>query len=293
MDAPILLGTCSWNYESWVGLVYTSPKRRAVEYLAEYAEKYPTAEIDSWYYKIPTPSEAKQYAEVTPPGFLFTCKVVQDITVPFLREQGKLKTRNKSDRRSLQANPSFLSVDAFHRYCEGIQPLLPKLALIMLEFEYLNREKMESLGRFLDLLGAFLGKINRPCRIGVEIRNKNYLTQEYFSFLKDQDVEHVFSEKQYMPAVYEIYPKFKDLLGQYLIVRLLGGDREAIEKKTQGQWNRLIEEKPDKDKIVRMSLDAKYGGRTVILNVNNHYEGSAPLTIASLSRLIAQMEGSF
>ena len=38
-------------------------------------------------------------------------------------------------------------------------------------------------------------------------------------------------------------------------------------------------------RIVRMSIDAKYSGRRVILNVNDHYEGSAPLTIAELRRL--------
>ena len=42
----ILYGTCSWNYDSWVGLVYSRPRRTAAEYLPEYAEHFPTAEID-------------------------------------------------------------------------------------------------------------------------------------------------------------------------------------------------------------------------------------------------------
>jgi uncharacterized protein YecE (DUF72 family) len=57
------IGTCSWNYPSWVGLVYSQPKRTAVEYLHEYSRKYTTAEIDSWFYKIPTPAEVDAYGE--------------------------------------------------------------------------------------------------------------------------------------------------------------------------------------------------------------------------------------
>lgn len=280
MSKDLLLGTCSWNYDSWVGLVYSAPKRRAVEYLPEYASRFDTVEVDSWYYRIPDREEAKSYFEATPESFVFTCKVVQDLTIPF--------KRNFPQKAPLEPNPGFLSPDVFHRYCEGIEPLRDKIALLMFEFEYLNREKMESLSAFLDRLDSFLARIDRSYRIGVETRNKNYLTDEYFAFLQAHGVEHVFSEKQYMPPVYEVYDRFKQYLGEYVVVRLMGGDRAQMEEKTGEQWNRIVEEKPDKDRIVRMSLDARYSGRKVILNVNNHYEGSAPLTIEALRRLFEQ-----
>jgi len=187
----------------------------------------------------------------------------------------------------LEQNPNFLSPDVFHRYCEGIDPLRKKISLLIFEFEYLNREKMASLAQFLDLLEQFLKRINSSYRIGVEIRNRNYLTKEYFAFLRDHNVEHVFSEKQYMPPVYEVYEQYKDYLGEWVVVRLLGGDRNQMEAKTSDRWDRIVEPKPDKDRIVRMSLDAKYSGRKVILNVNNYYEGSAPRTIEELRRLFA------
>ncbi|MCX7786151.1 MAG: DUF72 domain-containing protein [Spirochaetes bacterium] len=318
MSKDIFLGTCSWNYDSWVGLVYSSPKRTAAEYLREYATKFDTVEVDSWYYKIPTQIEAGQYRDATPDGFLFTCKVVQDITVPFKRnfsqdrsrssavkgssEKGALFPPGFSDdsvslegskgshpRTTLEPNPTFLSAEVFRRYCEGIEPLQHKIALLIFEFEYLNREKMESLEKFLKLMEDFLAKIHRSYRIGIETRNKNYLTREYFAFLRDQGVEHVFSEKQYMPPVYEVYERFKEYLGEWVVVRLLGGDRAQMEAKTGERWDRIVEPRPDKDRIVRMSLDARYSGRRVILNVNNHYEGSAPLTIMELSRLFERI----
>jgi uncharacterized protein YecE (DUF72 family) len=41
------IGTCSWKYPSWVGLVYSA--ERGIDYLAEYARKYDTVEVDQWF----------------------------------------------------------------------------------------------------------------------------------------------------------------------------------------------------------------------------------------------------
>jgi hypothetical protein len=39
--------TCSWNYDSWVGLVYNQPEPRSVEYLAAYAKHFKMVDVDS------------------------------------------------------------------------------------------------------------------------------------------------------------------------------------------------------------------------------------------------------
>jgi uncharacterized protein YecE (DUF72 family) len=59
----LLFGTCSWNFDSWEGLVYTGTRRRAAEYLPEYTKKYRTAEIDSWFYRIPAREDAEEYRD--------------------------------------------------------------------------------------------------------------------------------------------------------------------------------------------------------------------------------------
>ena len=42
------IGTCSWKFPSWHGLVYSQPKN--ADYLGEYAERYDTVEIDQWFW---------------------------------------------------------------------------------------------------------------------------------------------------------------------------------------------------------------------------------------------------
>lgn len=279
MEGTIKYGTCSWNYESWVGLVYSEPRRTAAEYLPEYAERFETAEIDSWFYKIPRRTDALSYKALTPEGFSFTCKVLQGITLTHERSFGKGTATRK--------NETFLSVPKFEEYLAAIEPLLGRIEAIMFEFEYLNREKISSLREFLDRLDGFFAEAPRGLPYAIEPRNGNYLTGEYFAFLKEHGLMHVFSEKQFMPHVYDVYRAFGGMLGDAAVIRLLGGDRKEIEKQSREQWNAIVAEKPDKSLVAGMSRDMKLQGKRVVVNVNNHYEGSAPLTVEELRRLSA------
>jgi len=167
----------------------------------------------------------------------------------------------------------------------GIDALTDKIELIIFEFEYLNRDKMESLNKFIDLFGEFRNKIDSTLNIGIEIRNKNYLTEQYFDFLREQKLVHVFSEKQYMPHIYEVYDKYKDLIENKMAIRLLGNDRKEIESKTKEMWNTIADEKTDKENIIDMVIHARHRIENIIINVNNHYEGSAPLTIEKMRNM--------
>jgi uncharacterized protein YecE (DUF72 family) len=285
MHGPIRFGTCSWNYASWVGLIYSEPQRRAAAYLRDYSQKYDMAEIDSWFYKIPDREEVADYLAQVPAAFRFTCKVPQELTLTHLR-------RNAGEATG-SANPSFLSPELFARFLKAIETMLPRLDAIMFEFEYLGKDKMPSLETFLEKLDEFLaaaGERVRRLPLAIETRNKNYLSAAYFSFLRDRRLMPVFSEKIFMPHVYDVYQQYKDYVTTDVVIRLLGGDRAAIEKKTNEQWNAIIEPKPDKEEIVKMALDIVSRGHGVTINVNNHYEGSAPLTIEAMQSMLQALK---
>jgi uncharacterized protein YecE (DUF72 family) len=265
------IGTCSWNYDSWVGSVYSQKRSRAVEYLSEYSRRFDSVEIDSWFYKIPRASEALEYLRAVGEEFRFTCKVSEGICLTHARRRGA--------STGLEVNAGFLSTELFASYLEGIAPLLPRIDAIMLEFEYLSREKMKSPEAFMRALDGFASSAPAGLPLAVEVRNKNYLTKEYFQFLKSKGLFHVFSEKAYMPHVYEVYEEFGDQLAGVSVIRLLGGDRKEMELKADGRWDRIVEPKEDKARIADMTRKILYGGGKVIISVNNHYEGSAPLTI--------------
>jgi hypothetical protein len=69
------------------------------------------------------------------------------------------------------------------------------------------------------------------------------ITEAWFKFLASAGVVHVFSEKQFMPSITELYRLYGNLLGDMTIARLLGGDRKAIEEASGGRRDKIIDPK--------------------------------------------------
>lgn len=276
------IGTCSWNYDSWVGLLYSRRRRTAADYLEEYAEHFNTAEIDSWFYGIPARETVLQYKSAVPEDFRFTCKAPQEITLTHHRQ------RKKSD--PLEPNSAFLSLERLEQFLSAIEPLLPQIDAVMLEFEYLNKQKIGGLEEFLDALDGFLANAPRDVPFAIETRNKQYIKDEYFRFLLRHGVSHVFSEKIYMPNVWQVYKEHGEVLRQMdrAVVRLLGGDRSETEKITGKVWNRIVLPKDDDKREIAGMISSLVSHAYTTLNVNNHYEGAATTTIDSIRRLLAE-----
>jgi uncharacterized protein YecE (DUF72 family) len=67
----LLIGTCSWKYDSWKGIIY--PEFGELNYLEEYSEHYKTVEIDQWFWSLfPEEKTVEAYKVSIPDDFLFT-----------------------------------------------------------------------------------------------------------------------------------------------------------------------------------------------------------------------------
>jgi uncharacterized protein YecE (DUF72 family) len=154
----------------------------------------------------------------------------------------------------------------------------------MLQFGYLNKIMLPGgLSQFIDLLGNFIDTIHRDIAFCVEIRNPNFLTTSYFKFLRNLGIGHVFLQGYYMPPIYQLGEDQLEQLTTTTVVRLLGSDREDIERRTGKQWNRIVSPRdPEIEKIVELLINLKKRDRSIFVFVNNHFEGSAPRTIEKL-----------
>jgi uncharacterized protein YecE (DUF72 family) len=271
--AGLKVGTCSWKYPSWQGLVYSRPA--GIDYLAEYARRFSTVEVDQWFWAPPEPATAAGYAAVTPEDFRFTVKLWNELSLThFHRKKGET---------ALRPNPRFLSAELFREVVARLQPLQGKIAVLMLQFEYLNSQKIASQAEFLGRLAVFVDAIPRTIPLAIEPRNPAWLNERYFRFLAEHDLGHVFLQGYFMAPVWDIWARSAPLLKGTTVVRLHGPDREGIEKSTGESWDRVVAPKDEElGRIVAMVNDMRGRGLTVYLNVNNHYEGSAPLTIERL-----------
>jgi uncharacterized protein YecE (DUF72 family) len=161
-----------------------------------------------------------------------------------------------------------------------------KLGPIMFQFEYLNKKKMPSLEAFLERFDGFFEQAPKDFEYAVEPRNPNYLTDDFFDFLRLHGLGFILLEGYYMPHIAKIAAEHDVCTADFSIVRLHGPDRQEIEEKTGGLWGEIIEPK-DEGLKVAASLIKQNTKRKIssYINVNNHYEGCAPLTIQRLLRL--------
>lgn len=280
----IKFGTCSWKYKSWRGIIY--PNHGKFNYLQEYSKHFNTVEIDQWFWslfgekiKLPSHKDVVEYNLSVPNDFKFTIKAPNSITLT--HHYRKTKTEE------LKPNPFFFSKELYIEFLDSIKPLSPKVGIIMLQFEYLNKIKMSSQIDFLTKLKSFLASIPREIPIGIETRNPNYLNELYFDFLNEMDLTHVFLQGYYMPTIWEVYSKFGNRIKNRVVIRLHGPDREEIESASGNNWNRIIFPKDEELKLIAEILkDLEKRKIDTYVNVNNHYEGSAPLTIFKIKDLL-------
>jgi uncharacterized protein YecE (DUF72 family) len=276
--AVLRIGTCSWKYDSWRGLVYSEEKKS--NYLEEYSRRYDTVEIDQWFWSLfgkdkvslPFSNVVKSYERSVPEDFRFSIKVPNSITLThFYRSSKKIP---------LEENPYFLSRELMSHFLGRLDPMRQKLGLLMFQFEYLNRRKMTSQEEFQRRFGEFIDQCPSGYRYTIEIRNPNYLNESYFQFLQRYHVAHVFLQGYYMPQIFKIYEKFRGAVNDLTVIRLHGPDRKGIEQISGKQWDRIVAPKDDElGRLVEMLRDLAEKDVDVYLNVNNHYEGSAPRTI--------------
>ncbi len=291
MTSELHLGTCSWKYEDWRGLVYSDSPHP--NYQAEYSRKYDCVEIDQWFWSLfgpgkivlPSPEVVAEYADAVPDGFRFGVKMPNALTLTHFRPKAKTDP--------LVPNPDFLSIDLMKTFLDQLAPLKPHLGPMMFQFEYLNRDKMASQKEFQDQLSSFTAQLPSDYQWCVESRNPNYLNQNYFTFLREHRLAHVFEQGYYMPPVLDLYRQHAALLSDTSVIRLHGPDRSKIESETGRKWNQLVEPREaDLDSLAVVIKGLRKAVRNVWVFANNHFEGCAPMTIDWLQRIIlANYEG--
>ena len=204
----VLIGTSSWKYPGWMGQIYEEQRydyrgkfaesRFDRDCLSEYAEVFSTVCVDGAYYQFPSVEGLQKLVSQVRPGFRFSFKVTEDITVkqfPKLPRYGK---------RAGLANPHFLNaelfVEAFLRPCQAIREFT---GLLMFEFSPFHSGDFRRGREFVEALEGFLEMLPTGWNYGVEIRNPTFLRTEYFETLAKHNVSHIFNSWTAMPGIEE------------------------------------------------------------------------------------------
>jgi uncharacterized protein YecE (DUF72 family) len=131
--------------------------------------------------------------------------------------------------------------DDLKRFVESMDLMDAKLGPLLFQFGYFNKTAFKSGKDFLARLEAFLKKLPKGYRFALEIRNKQWLTAEFFDLLRAHKVAYALIDQAWMPPAREIFEKFDPITADFTYIRLLG-DRKGIEKQTKVWDKRYLSE---------------------------------------------------
>ena len=258
MDTKIHIGTSGWSYDDWVGPFYP-PGAAKRDYLGCYAEKFDIVEVDSTYYAIPAQRMVAGWAERTPEHFRFALKVPGEIT------HKKVLVDCEEEMESFLA---------------ALEPLTSKIQCLLLQFGYFNRTAFAAPKPFFERLDAFLRRYAERIPIAAEIRNKNWLTADYFDLLRGHNVPATLVEHAWLPPINRLIENQDVISGPFSYVRLIG-DRKGIEKITK-TWEKPVVDRSADLKRIAAALRKIARQVPVVTFVNNHYAGHGPETCRQL-----------
>ena len=262
-DAPVHprlhLGTSSFSDPSWVGPFYPAGTKSG-DFLAVYARRYETVEIDATFYRIPSAAQVRTWASKVPDGFRISAKVPQVIT----HEKLLVDAQEEID----------LFLDAMSEAGDKLGPLL-------FQFPYFRRDAFASAKPFLARLEPVLAALPRDRRFAVEIRNKTWVTEPFLALLREHGVAFALIDHPWMPPIDQVMKGPDPITADFTYVRWLG-DRRGIEAKTE-TWEKLILDRESEMERWVPALAAILERNIEVFGFfNNHYAGHAPGSIALL-----------
>lgn len=204
MPPEIRLGTSSWTFPGWAGILYdrkVSESALAHSGLAAYA-RHPllrTVGIDRTYYAPIAADEYARYACQTPDDFRFLVKAHEWCVLP------KFPRLDRYGARAGQPNDCFLN--AAYAIDELVGPMSAGLRMkagpLVFQFTPLNIRALGGVERFLERLGAFLAALPAGPLYAVELRNRELFVPRYAQVLAATGAAHCFNVHPGAPPIVE------------------------------------------------------------------------------------------
>jgi uncharacterized protein YecE (DUF72 family) len=286
----VFIGTSSWKYPGWRGMVYDESrhlyrgkfaKSRFEEHcLVEYAEVFKTVCVDAVYYAFPSRQYLQGWAAQVPPDFRFGFKVADAITV---------RRFPNLPRFGGTVNENFLTANVFaSRFLEPREAIRSQVGILMFEFSRFRCADYQDLREFIADLEAFLSKLPKRWPYGIEMRNDTWPGPEYLACLARHQVAHVYNSWTDMPTVAEQLA----LTGSRTNPGLVAARFLLTPSKT---YEGTIQEFELFDRIKKIDEAARSAAATIIdegartpsryryVFINNRLEGCAPRTIEALA----------
>jgi len=296
LPTNIYLGTSTWTFPGWRGVVYrreySSERDFSQRCLEEYAQIpwFRTACIDSLFYKSPSAATLRCYAGQVPSDFRWVSKVWERITIHSYPKH----TRYGS--QAGQRNPDFLNTELFKdRVLSAyLDPFVrERTGPLIFQFAPFSPSSM-SYEEFITRLAEFLLALPNDFEYGVEVRNGELLRQSYFDALNEARATHCFNHWNSMPTLREQMQsaaRAGGLQADFFVARLLtplgvtyGGAENRFEP-----YDKVLEPNAQmRADVVAFCKRAISTGKRAFVTANNKAEGNSAFTMATIGSLLLE-----
>jgi len=285
LPATIRLGTSSWAFAGWEGVMYGKPLPAPVlscAGLANYA-RHPllrTVGLDRTFYAPISADEFRRHAEQVPADFAFLVKAPQAFTAPFSYE-----TREPSAEYLDPVPARDLFVDPCR---EGLGD---RAGPLVFQFPPQGRAITREPVAFAGRLATFLSKLPRGPQYAVEFRDRELLVPEVMRALESAGARLCLGVHARMPPVGVQAAAATSLGPGPLVIRwnLHSGYADAEAKSRYAPFDRLVDEDPaTRAAIATLAREATARADPVWIIANDKAEGSAPPALERLARAIVE-----
>jgi uncharacterized protein YecE (DUF72 family) len=188
----VRIGTSGWSYDHWEPELYP-PGLPARERLARYAAAFPTAELNSSFYRWPRPAQFGGWRTRLPAGFHLSVKAPRGLT----------------HARKLLEPESWIE-----RMSVGWHELDGKRAVLLVQLAPAQARDDARLGYFLRLMPPWI-------RVAVEFRHPSWHCEETFALLAEHAAAYCVMSGANLPCVLRATTDF-------VYVRMHGPDHHHL-----------------------------------------------------------------
>lgn len=296
LPAHVRLGTSSWTYPGWKGIVWEddhSSSQLAKQGLSAYAA-HPllrTVCIDRTFYRPLSAPEYAEFAHAVGPDFRFMVKAPSVVTDALVRDD---------KGRGLQPNPLFL--DPRHAVEDFIQPALEGLGArcgaLVFQLSPVGARWLadpDQLWRRLEDLLANLPALRAVAPdavVAVEVRDGALLTPALAAVLRRHGATYCLGLHAKLPPLAQQLPLLRALWPGPLVCRWNyhrrhGAHGFEVAEQVYAPFNRMIDPDPaTREALARVIHGTAQAGQRVQVAISNKAEGSAPLSVVALAEAV-------
>lgn len=304
------LGTSSWSFPGWNGLVWDGEYAEAKlskHGLAAYAQ-HPLlrgVSLDRSFYRPLTASEYAHYAAQVPPDFRFVVKAPALVCDALVRAE---------DGRGQAPNPAFLNADrALNQFVlPALEGLGPRVGALVFQISPLPRGWLARLPELIERIGALLAALPALAPtapdgvLALELRDAAFLAPEHAPRLAAalraargrNAVTYCLGLHARMPPIERQLPLLRalwpgPLVCRWNLHRQHGAYGYEAARGSYAPFDAIV----DADPHTRAALARVIAGTTgadhpAYVSVNNKAEGCAPLSVQALAEQVRETLGA-